>query len=210
MNRITKNPAFVPAMVVLSSVGVLLYLNATSIKEPKPKPSAPTTKDLWERSAEIKFDRAKERGAQKVQRAEDTASELKEKAKEDAQRLRNKASEVTREASEQGSSWLRWGADKANEAGHNIELALEKTEDQIKHQASELKHDIVHSTDVARAKANEHARGVSSWYESAGETKDHIKDRANEELRRKSEGIYVHDNVKDMTGLAEKKAREKF
>jgi hypothetical protein len=141
----------------------------------------------------------------------DKAVDLAVKAGEEARQVRDRAIDT-------GSSWLRWGADKTAEAGHEAERALEKTEEKALHKAGELEDNLVETAKEVKGRAKDSAHGRVGWgaanYEKCEELEQQINDKSNMGASKRSSTVQastedVKSHVKDMTDTADQIAGDR-
>jgi gas vesicle protein len=149
--------------------------------------------------------------ARTTEATKDKAVDLGVKTGEEARQVRDRAVDT-------GSSWLRWGADKTAEAGHDAEGALEKTEEKALHKAGELKKNLVETAKEVKDRAKDSAHGWVGWgeanYEKSEELKQQVNNKSNVEANKSSSTVHartedVKSYVKDTTDTADQIAEDR-
>lgn len=166
-----SNKPFFMIGAVAALVGVpfaIMYMDKFNKRMADPDRSMKAGSTL---SGEVKDD-VKHRGAEASRKFQHKASEVKGAVTKEAQEIGHEADEARKHAVETGSSWLKWGANKANEAGDQAEHTLERTEEEAKNKTSELKSGFMHAVEET-AKIGAH--GWFDWGDEAEDVQEKIK-----------------------------------
>lgn len=192
------------------------YERASEIKGDVKNRGAEASRKFQDKASEVKG--AVSKGAQEIgHEADEAGKHAAEKGNSWLRWGSDKANEAGNQAERTLGRTEEEAKKKASELKSGLVRTAEDTKEGVKNKASQLKAGLERTAEETKEQAKNSAGGWFDWgaatYDKAEDTKEMIKDRANAEAGKHSSAAnaiteQVHDQVKDMTIMVDKKAQE--